>query len=391
MVLEKFWRFDLFTSSKLDKDVVLKRSTKATALLSVAAVLFCVFLVGSEFGSFLRVDSKTHVTVNKDIGTLLPVHMVVSFPELPCDLLSLDVISSTGHAQIDVHHNIFKEPIDPVTLLPIAEREKLDLKEQKKRKDAAKTVSEQKAESEVVEKDYCGPCYGARPEGECCNTCAEIKQYYRQKNWQLSNLNNYEQCRREGVTTTIKREGCRIDATVQLERVKGNLHISPGHSIHSERGHVHTFDENTLNYNTSHIWHHLSFGKDVPGIKNPLDNYRSIHTAHQSRMDRYFIDIVGTRYTSLKGDTIVTNQYSTTSSSLEVNGLDRSHVPGLYVLYDISPLMIDIQQTKSSFGHFLVSVCAVVGGVLSVLTLIDSVVFSGMRAMRKKARIGKLI
>ena len=33
------------------------------------------------------------------------------------------------------------------------------------------------------EKPKCGSCYGAGSEGQCCSTCAEVRELYKKKSW----------------------------------------------------------------------------------------------------------------------------------------------------------------------------------------------------------------
>lgn len=42
--------------------------------------------------------------------------------------------------------------------------------------------------------------------------------------------------------------------------------------------------------------------------------------------------------------------------------------------YEISPLMVIHREERQSFAHFLTSTCAIVGGVLTVASLIDGFV-----------------
>ena len=43
-----------------------------------------------------------------------------------------------------------------------------------------------------------------------------------------------------------------------------------------------------------------------------------------------------------------------------------STLPGVFFIYDITPFMHVISETTMSFGHFLVRICAVIGGVAAV-------------------------
>ena len=87
-------------------------------------------------------------------------------------------------------------------------------------------------------------------------------------------------------------------------------------------------------------------------------------------------------------------------------GLHIAHgnggIPGAFFNYEISPLLIRHVETRQSFAHFLTSyvspvysyrlacsreaqcrTCAIVGGVLTVASLIDSLLFATRKALKK--------
>ena len=51
-------------------------------------------------------------------------------------------------------------------------------------------------------------------------------------------------------------------------------------------------------------------------------------------------------------------------------------LPGVFFIYDISPIMVKYTEKWTSFGHFLTSTCAIVGGVFTVAGLIDAAIYS---------------
>ena len=48
----------------------------------------------------------------------------------------------------------------------------------------------------------------------------------------------------------------------------------------------------------------------------------------------------------------------------------------MFFNYEISPLMVIHREERQSFAHFLTSTCAIVGGILTMASLIDSFVVS---------------
>lgn len=51
--------------------------------------------------------------------------------------------------------------------------------------------------------------------------------------------------------------------------------------------------------------------------------------------------------------------------------------------YEISPLQVISRETRESFAHFATSLCAIVGGVLTIAGLVDSLVYGHMRRLRE--------
>ncbi len=58
------------------------------------------------------------------------------------------------------------------------------------------------------------------------------------------------------------------------------------------------------------------------------------------------------------------------------------------VSYSISPLNVLVTQSRKSTAQFLTSLCAIIGGVFTVLGLVDSVVYHGVKTV-KKMELGK--
>ncbi len=62
-----------------------------------------------------------------------------------------------------------------------------------------------------------------------------------------------------------------------------------------------------------------------------------------------------------------------------------SGLPGVFFNYEISPILIVHTETHQSFAHFLTSTCAIVGGVLTVASLVDSILFATGRVLKRSA------
>ena len=64
-------------------------------------------------------------------------------------------------------------------------------------------------------------------------------------------------------------------------------------------------------------------------------------------------------------------------------------VTGVFFMYDLSPMMVQLTEHRRSFTHFLTGVCAIVGGVFTVAGMLDGMIYHSARALQKKIDLGK--
>ena len=94
---------------------------------------------------------------------------------------------------------------------------------------------------------------------------------------------------------------------------------------------------------------------------------------HFSKSFEYYLKIVHTQYSPSSSTTFHTYQYTSHGNDLVI----PRQLPAIYFRYDFSPVTVKIEKRRRGFAHFLTDICAVVGGVLTVLKLINT--FLGMR------------
>jgi hypothetical protein len=58
-------------------------------------------------------------------------------------------------------------------------------------------------------------------------------------------------------------------------------------------------------------------------------------------------------------------------------------LPGIFFVYEISPFMIEAKGSTIPFTHLLTKLCAIVGGVLTVIGVLDSFVFKIQKLFAK--------
>ncbi|KAF2217491.1 hypothetical protein CERZMDRAFT_54941 [Cercospora zeae-maydis SCOH1-5] len=423
----RFMKLDAFTKTVEDARI----RTSTGGLVTITSLILILYLVWGEWSDYRRVVVHPELIVDKGRGEKMEIHMNVSFPRVPCELLTLDVMDVSGDVQTGVMHGVTKVRLDP--------------NGRELSKEALNVNGEEQAQH--MDPDYCGECYGApapanAKKAGCCNTCAEVREAYAGVSWSFGRGENVEQCTREHYAEHLdeqRKEGCRIEGGIRVNKVVGNFHFAPGKSFSNGNMHVHDLDNyfksGEVQHTFTHKIHHLRFGPQLPddivkrvGKKgmawsnhhlNPLDNTEQF-TDEVAYNYMYFVKVVPTAYLPLgwektsshlekpheyvalggygTGETgsIETHQYSVTSHKRSLAGGDakeeghaerlhaRGGIPGVFFSYDISPMkVINREGRAKTFSGFLVGVCAVIGGTLTVAAAVDRLLYEGGTKLRK--------
>jgi len=374
---------------KVQEDFFTRTLSGGVITIISSVIMFLLFV--SELRLFLQVQTNHELSVDVSRGEKLDIHIDVTFPRLPCSWLSLDAMDISGDLHLDVDHDVYRRRLS-------ADGKALDEGERHHVGPVSVNASESSADTPGTPE--CGSCYGAEQnEGECCNSCEEVREAYRRKGWALQSYSGIDQCEKEGFHNEIKEqegEGCHVWGTLSVNKVAGNFHFAPGKSF--QQGHMHVHDLlpfGTDKFDLSHTIHKLSFGQAFPGVVNPLDgvevDQRSDQMAKgQTGMFQYFLKVVPTSYIDIRNSTIHSNQFSVTENFKGSNIEAGRNLPGVFFFYDLSPIMVAYNEERSSFVHFLTGVCAIIGGIFTVSGIVDSFVYHGEKVIRKKMELGKL-
>lgn len=65
-------------------------------------------------------------------------------------------------------------------------------------------------------------------------------------------------------------------------------------------------------------------------------------------------------------------------------------LPAVYFRFDMSPVTVRYWQYKQNIWHFLIQICAIVGGIFSVTGIIDALIHKSVAMLIIKSNMGKL-
>jgi len=395
-------KFDAFPKTNDDFRV----RTTSGAVVSIISVLLMLLLFMSEVRFYYSKEKVDHLFVNTTRVENLEVSFDITFHEVPCALLSMDALDDLGMPQEGIEHKLFKHKVSEEESAKIMgiksatatwrptffsktnpvereDKEAVQLGNTLRSEDELKQFLSGMGEVDVI--GACGNCYGAGYTGQCCQTCSDVRNAYATKGWRF-NPQGIAQCQRENAIDNFKGEksedgGCRVYGHVGLNRAAGEFHFAP----HKTRTKDQAKDGNVLSlldfigftfdqFNITHTVHSLSFGRHYPGFKSPLDGVlRSVEDTHG--MYQYYLKIVPTRYQYLSGKVVESNQYSVTEHMRHLAPGSGRGVPGVYFNYEVAPIQALVEERRPMSGAgFVTSVCAIVGGVFSVLGILDSVI-----------------
>ncbi|CAF0721813.1 unnamed protein product [Brachionus calyciflorus] len=438
-IFTKLRHFDAYPKPLEDFRI---KTLSGAIITSITTILVIVLFI-YEWKSYVTIDVDQELFVDLTRNQKLTINLDLTFPHLHCSLLSLDAMDVSGEHQNDVVKGLKKIRLDRqgkiLTDDPNQQTSTLST--------SSTTTSTSIHSNNSVEISQCQSCYGAEASNiKCCNTCDDVKKAYRQKNWHFSPY-GIEQCKdtldeasrnmkasiKSEDSEAIKRmiesgEGCQLQGHLEVNKVAGNFHIAPGFSFQQEHMHIHDIKNMPIDkFNTGHFFDVFSFGDEYPNQYNPLEkkNFKpksnldesakssngvmsgdifdfGIFQIFQDNPDQnsngdsisysYFLKVVPTTYEYLDGR-IVNNtyQYSVTRSTKLVTGasLFSSQLPGVFVNYELSPIMVKYIERPKSFTHFITGCCAIIGGLFTIAGMFDSITFRYYN-MYKKHQMNKL-
>jgi hypothetical protein len=249
-VAKRLKHFDAYSKPLEDFRV----KTVSGAFITIACTISIVILFFFEWQSYMQIEVDQELFVDITRNQKLTINIDMTFPRLPCDLISLDVMDVSGENQNDVAKGLKKLRVDKQgKTMPEDKSKKQHAEHETSTTSTTLKVEEStKAanESTALDTPKCLSCYGAEASNfPCCNGCGAVRAAYRQRNWHFSPF-GVEQCRKEleesGMNMQAAEltkdaesvqklldsgEGCKLVGHLEVNKVAGNFHIAPGISF----------------------------------------------------------------------------------------------------------------------------------------------------------------
>lgn len=148
-----------------------------------------------------------------------------------------------------------------------------------------------------------------------------------------------------------------------------------------------SFSQVTLSIH-SHYVHEITFGTPSPHSHNPLKDasYMVQNKAGGVFLAHSNVRLIPTRHQQFFGmmDTyqLSVNQHIVQPETIMPQG--APHLPGLAILYDLSPLRVDYIETRDNVFGFISSLVSIVGGVFVTVGLVTGCLLHSAAAVAKK-------
>ena len=301
-----------------------------------------VLLLLNEYWNYKAYNSSTLMYVDKNRGSdNVKVNIDIEFPNLPCDLLSIEIKNNLGLNVQNIEGNLTKYSLNN--------------------------------KHEII---------GNKPYAlESLGKFGHDHDHIAQPDF-------------ESIKTQIKnQEGCKLKGEFYVDAVPGTFIISPkafSYIIGLLR------KEGITKVNVEHDIKELYFGERISKFRLFVfpNAYSLMHTLkNKKRINdklpmayQYYLKIVPTKYQYLSG--LSFNSYQYTANSFSEISLDR--IPALFFRYDLSSITVEYKHTKMSFLSFIINVFAILGGVFTVAGIIDAVIHKSVLILLRKAEMNKI-
>jgi endoplasmic reticulum-Golgi intermediate compartment protein 3 len=142
----RFTRLDAFTKTVDEARI----RTSSGGFITIGALCLILFLTWGEWSDYRRIIVHPELIVDKGRGEKMEIHMNITFPRIPCELLTLDVMDVSGEVQSGLITGIKEVRLRPEN----QGGGEIESRDRELHNEDA---------SQHLDPDYCGECYGAPP------------------------------------------------------------------------------------------------------------------------------------------------------------------------------------------------------------------------------------
>jgi len=183
-------------------------------------------------------------------------------------------------------------------------------------------------------------------------------------------------------------EGCLIAGHLNVRKVPGTLRLLL---------HTGTQDHEHAMINSSHLVHELWFGEPLSRLQHqrlpPSDRAElasptshrldglPFMTAHAGHSHVHYLKVVTKVISHTDGLDLLAYKYTVHSNLYEA---PEGDTPAIDFKYDLSPISILVKEERMPAYRFITSSCAIIGGVFTVIGLLENFIHHTSNAVLKK-------
>ena len=316
----KYKSFDVF--QKFSGNYL--QSTYSGAIFTILTTIITIYLFLFEFKKYFETKKINQLLVDYSGAEKVDVSLDINLYHLPCSLISFDTRDIIGN---DVDLTNSNEEIKKFIIDNSGNIQKID---QNKNKYLNYTESSNDIEN-----------------------------------------NNFFLFTKELIN---KKLGCKLIVNFDTVKVPGFFRISIQNYPKTKEKILNEIKGYKFDY--THTLNHLFFGKDKDasivkekfkiGNINPLAGLENFDD-EKKNLFRYFLNIIPTKYYNENGEHFKIYQYTANINRQEVD----SYLTGIIFTFDISPFLIKYSLIKGNFFNNLINMCAIVGGMFTLVGIIN--------------------
>ena len=76
--------------------------TASGGIITLLCIFVALFLIRNEYIDYTTVIARPELVVDRDINKQLDINLDISFLNLPCDLVSIDLFDESGDLKLDI-------------------------------------------------------------------------------------------------------------------------------------------------------------------------------------------------------------------------------------------------------------------------------------------------